>query len=280
MNGSPKTHLLSAAYPSHSAIIEGGYHSPLPNGTAVVANAVQGLIVRANACGDGLDGSTGDGTCKNVSLLDIGTSRSWYTDSISMAGNTGWSNPSGHVRLIHDHGSQYRSGAFHTFQDATISRRLNFLKEKLAPSPWGTAVPLPGWKPLSVQAMKPHDGQAVSRIQVATGTSSSGLILLSLDLAYAPSMAGKSCYFALRASVTSKGSGIALMIDRGDGSFAVVSSDSDASSVDWSTLSTQATLMETGVARFAVQMYGSGATALVSSAVVAPVGLHINDAEE
>ena len=281
LNGSPDPYLLSAQYPSHSTIIEGGYHSPFPNGTAIVANAVHGLVVRANACGDGLDDSTGDGSCQNVSLLDIGTSNSWYAVDVSMVGNTGWSNPSGHVRLIHDRGSQYRGGSFHTFQDTSISHRLNFLKARLAPSPWEDAIEIPGMKLPSVHVMAPFDGQAVRRIEVAAAAASSGMILLELHLANAPSIAGQSCYFALRVSVSSPASGIALMIDRGDGQFAVVSSDSDASSLStWATQSTQATLLESGVARFAVKLFGKNASALVSSAIVAPVGLHWNDAEE
>ena len=65
-----------------------------------------------------------------------------YASDISLAGNTGWTNPSGHVRVIDDpgSGSQYRSGAFHTFQDPTISHRLNFLRQKMAPTPWSSAV--------------------------------------------------------------------------------------------------------------------------------------------
>jgi hypothetical protein len=142
-------------------------------------------------------------------------------------------------------------------------------------------VAIPGFAKLTLHAMDPYDGQDVSRLAVAAGgASSGGLILLTLDLARAPSMAGRGCYFALRASVTSLASGIALMIDRGDGQLSIVSSDSDVSSAAWATHSTQATLLSSGVARFAVKLFGANASALVSSPVVAPIGLHMNEAEE
>ena len=79
LNGAAALTQLAPTYPTYSAIIEGSYHSPFPNGSAIAAVAVEGLIVRANSCG----------LCQNVSLLDVGTSASWSVADVSMEANTG-----------------------------------------------------------------------------------------------------------------------------------------------------------------------------------------------
>jgi parallel beta-helix repeat protein len=79
LNGAAAVTQLAPTYPTYSAIIEGSYHSPFPNGSAIAAVAVEGLIVRANSCG----------LCQNVSLLDVGTSASWSVADVSMEANTG-----------------------------------------------------------------------------------------------------------------------------------------------------------------------------------------------
>ena len=105
------------------------------------------------------------------------------------------------------------------------------------------------------------------------------MMLLRIDLSTTPSLAGRSCYFAVKAKITSSETGLALMVDRGDEQV-TLSSDSDDSSGQWRLFSTQATLLPAGLARFGVQIFGVNATAHVAAAVVAPVGVHFSVAEE
>jgi hypothetical protein len=198
-----------------------------------------------------------------------------------MEANTGWTNPSGLVRLVEDAGPRFRSGAFHTFSQHGLSPRLNMLRRTLlveGDSPWSVAMAWPGIPRPKIARGKPFDGELVF-VWDGAATGKSAVLLLELDLSTAPSLAGHSCYFAVKAAVTSAGAGVALMLDRGNGLLAL-SSDSDATVGQWRTLSTQTTLLEMGVARFGVQVFGGNATALVAAAVVAPIGLHYGSAEE
>ena len=194
---------------------------------------------------------------------------------------TGFNNPSGLVRLVEDHGSQFRTGMFHAFSEHGLSPRLNMLREKLTgrDSPWLAATAWPGIpRPERLEPAQPYDGQLVFAWHGGTA-SKSAMQLLQLNLSTAPSLAGRSCYFAVKAAITSSGAGLALMVDRGDGQVAL-SSDSDDASGQWRMFSTQATLLTSGVARFGVQVFGASAAAQVATAVVAPVGVHYADAEE
>lgn len=103
------------------------------------------------------------------------------------------------------------------------------------------------------------------------------MLLVSLDLATTPSLAGRSVYVALMARVP-QGASLTLGIDPGDGDFRYSDGGGGqaAASTAWRVESYQAILKTNGTARFAVfswqQRPDGGAVQLSGPVAVAAVG--------
>lgn len=102
------------------------------------------------------------------------------------------------------------------------------------------------------------------------------LTMISIDLATTPEATGQQLYLAVQLNVTLPHTGVALLIDPGNGGF--VSNSNSYASAGWRLDSFQLPLHSAGTARFGLQVFTSNPLAKtdvaveIAATVVAPIG--------
>ena len=253
-----------------SVTIRGNTHSPAANTSLIYAVCGSDIVIEGNS------GDSFHKTRAGYHLLETGSDPELYLiKHLSVKGNVGF--PS--LFKLHEPSSSDpdKNGPVgaHSWvvEGARESyRRRNLLQSTPGPSTW------PDLGSCNVsESKKQHDG--VPTI-IVTSHASCALTLLNLDLAEEPELQGQIVYFLAQVNMNgasghhiASAPGFSMMVDTGNGVWRNSSATSTAAEntklPGWAVHSFQATLGETGVARFGL---GVAAAVELGVLVVARVG--------
>ena len=270
------------AYPPQSVLISGNTHAPSANGSAILAICGSGIVLEANEFGS----RTASAASTNVALVETCSDSSLCgVTNLFLKANTGFTavvptDPAtllnrGQVRL-RPTSKQYTGGVqAHTwaFEDPAPLYRPRNLLAGIVPSGWSASG---GCSVTKAENSKQFNGAQVWSVRHVTKQCE--LTMFSLDLATMPEASGQQLYLAVQLNVTLPDTGVALLIDPGNGGYVSNSNSYGYYGRGWQLDSFQLPLHSVGTARFGLQVFTSNPLAKdavaveVAATVVAPIG--------